>query len=107
MVVPREAFAIKHAFVVPGAEGEGSEGAEDIAEDIVGVEYPAVLEVKGVRRLGAIFGLGWTTYWQEALEDFRADPEDGGADYECEICGAPPGGVEHPVEAYLAPLAGG
>jgi hypothetical protein len=49
VIVPREAFAIEHAFVVPGAEGEGGEGAEDIAEDVVGVERPAVLEVKRVR----------------------------------------------------------
>lgn len=65
--------------MVPAAQANGRQRADDIRYDIVEIECAAIR--------------------QEALEEFRSDAQDAGAGDEREVERASPGGVEDPVEA--------
>lgn len=64
--------------MVPRAQADAGERADDVGDDVVEVELAAVGE--------------------EALEELGADAEDEGADGEGEVEGAAAVGVEDPVE---------
>lgn len=64
--------------MVPGAEADAGEGADDVGDDVPDVEGAAVGE--------------------DGLEDFGADAEAGGADEKGEVEGAAAGGVDDPVK---------
>lgn len=66
--------------MVPVAEREPREAANDIGDDVVEVEDAAV--------------------GQEALEELGADAEESGADDEGQVQGAPAVRVDDPVEDY-------
>ncbi len=68
--------------MIPAADCEGGEGADDVGEDVEGVE-------------GALVG-------EEALDHFGADTERERYGDEGEVEGAAARAVNYPVEAYLA-----
>lgn len=65
--------------MIPRTQPHGRQTPEDIGEDVVGVEV--------------------ATVWEEGLQEFGSDAEEGGADGESEVEGAAARGVEDPVEA--------
>lgn len=71
-------LALEHALVVPAAQAQGAEGADDVGDDVVEVEDAAV--------------------GQEALQELGADAEAEGAHDEGEVQGAAAVGVDDPVE---------
>lgn len=74
------ALTLEHALVVPVAEGEPGKTAHDVGDDVVEVEDAAV--------------------GQEALEELGANAEDGGADDQGKVRGAPAIRVDDPVEDH-------
>lgn len=67
--------------MVPGAEGESEAGADDVGEDVEGVEV-------------AVVG-------QERLQDLGADGQEAGYEEEGQVDEAAAGGLEDPVEGDL------
>jgi hypothetical protein len=78
VISPASPPPLQHAIMVPAAETQATQTADNIGDDVVRVELAAV--------------------GKEALEEFGADAEEEGTHYESEVEGAPPVRIDNPVE---------